>query len=76
MVAEDEVVWRHLDEVLVIWDGGRLGRKPGNARPQPCKTAASATGVANRTFEVWEALCHKTVLTTDSCRSKKGQSLD
>lgn len=49
-VAEDERIWRLLDEVLVIWYGERLSRMLGKACPQPSKTAASATGVANRIF--------------------------
>lgn len=49
VVAEDERIWRYLNEVLVIWHGEKLSRKLGKACPQPGKTAALATGLVNRT---------------------------
>lgn len=48
VVAEDERIWRYLNEVLVICYGERLGK----ARPQPGKTAASAPAVVNRTVSL------------------------
>lgn len=48
VVAEDERIWRYLNEVLVI----RYGERFGKALPQPSKTAASATAVVNRTVSL------------------------